>query len=80
MVLQQIHELVVGFSISDFFLWANIKNEVYRKVPTTAENIQERIRAAFRAVSLEVLRAVSRACESNLRLFQQEGRHFEHLD
>lgn len=64
----------------DFFLWGHIKNEVYRTVPTTVEDMRERIRAAFRGISPEVLRAVSRACESRLRLcLQQEGRHFEHL-
>lgn len=64
----------------DFFLWGYIKNEVYRTVPTTAEDMRERIRTAFRDVSQEVLRAVSRACESKLRLcLQREGRHFEHL-
>ena len=64
----------------DFFLWGHIKGEVYRTVPTTVEDMRERIRPAFRGISPEVLRAVSRACESSLRLcFQQEGRLFEHL-
>ena len=44
----------------DFFLWGHIKGEVYRTVPPTVEDMRERIRAAFRAISPEVLRAVSR--------------------
>ncbi|KAK9729696.1 hypothetical protein QE152_g15795 [Popillia japonica] len=40
-----------------------------------------RIRAAFRAVSAEVVRAAFRACQSKLRLcLQRESRHFERLE
>ncbi|KAJ8918866.1 hypothetical protein NQ315_011157 [Exocentrus adspersus] len=39
----------------DFCLWGSIKEKVYQDVPTTPENMMERIRNAWRAVNRETL-------------------------
>jgi len=42
----------------DFFLWGTLKNIVYQEVPTTLENIKQRIIAACATISPQVLRNV----------------------
>lgn len=64
----------------DFFLWGYLKNEVYDTPPTTLENTKERIRAAFRRVTPQMLLNVKQSfIERVVLCIQQDGRHFEHL-
>ncbi|KAJ8914489.1 hypothetical protein NQ315_002761 [Exocentrus adspersus] len=64
----------------DFCLWGSIKEKVYQDVPTTPENMMERIRNACRAVSRETL---IQCHESFMRRIDKcvevGGHHFEHL-
>ena len=64
----------------DFFLWGLVKNVVYQQVPTTVENMKERITAACAALTQETLTEVGRSvmvraqrcCEANGHLFEHE--------
>lgn len=63
----------------DFFLWGYVKERVYQIVPTTRENMQDRIREVFQTITPDMLRNVSdsflkriRVCVLNL------GGHIEH--
>ncbi|KAJ8915515.1 hypothetical protein NQ315_012396 [Exocentrus adspersus] len=64
----------------DFCLWGSIKEKVYQDVPTTPENMMERIRNACRAVNRETL---IQCHESFMRRIDKcvevGGHHFEHL-
>lgn len=65
---------------SDFYLSSHLKQIVYQKVPTTPENMMERIRNACRAVNRETL---IQCHESFIRRIDKcveiDGHHFEHL-
>ncbi|EFN89577.1 hypothetical protein EAI_04190, partial [Harpegnathos saltator] len=39
----------------DYFLWGAVKAKVYAQAPTTRENIQQRIRAAFQSITVQTL-------------------------
>ncbi|EFN63253.1 hypothetical protein EAG_07873, partial [Camponotus floridanus] len=45
----------------DFFLWVHLKNEVYHDIPTTSENMQEKIRRACTAITSELLKNIKKA-------------------
>ncbi|EFN72314.1 hypothetical protein EAG_00021, partial [Camponotus floridanus] len=42
----------------DFFLWGKLKEEIYKEVPTTQENMRQRIIAACSRITPETLQAV----------------------
>jgi hypothetical protein len=65
----------------DFFVWAAIKERVFRERPTTRDNMKERLIAAFREfIDLNVAGTVQANFKRRLRLcIEQEGHHFEHL-
>lgn len=64
----------------DFFLWGHVKQIVYQDPPTTAANMEQRIRDVFLNISPEVLREVNRSLENRFNLcMEQNGSHFEHL-
>lgn len=64
----------------DFFLWGYVKNKVYADPPTTVQNMQERVIAAFRTVTPEILANVEDSFKTRIRMcIQQNGGHFEHL-
>ncbi|KZC08948.1 hypothetical protein WN55_11411 [Dufourea novaeangliae] len=64
----------------DFFLWAALKNAVYQEVPSTPENMKQRIIAACAIISSEKIRRVRDAAIRRLQLcIDTNGHHFEHL-
>jgi hypothetical protein len=64
----------------DFFLWEYVKSRVYEEVPKTSEDMKLRIRAAFRAVTAQMLRNVKRSFFLRLNLcLNENGMLFEHL-
>lgn len=64
----------------DFFLWGYLKNIVYSTVPTTPEDLKERIRQACRSIPENVLRKTVNAFERRVRLcIDQNGGTFENL-
>lgn len=64
----------------DFFLWGFIKNQVYAKAPTTAEDMKNRIRNACRSIPRTVLLQTIESFKNRLRLcINEEGNVFEHL-
>ena len=64
----------------DFFLWGHLKNIVMSKVPTTKEDMKERIVAACRSVTPEMLRRVRESVQKRLqKCIEVDGRQFEHL-
>lgn len=64
----------------DFFLWGDIKSKVYEDVPTTAENMKERIRAACNGISEETLIEVNNSFRRRIeKCIEVEGHQFEHL-
>lgn len=64
----------------DFFLWGFVKSKVYDTPPTTAEDMQQRIVAAFREITPQMLNNVEQSFKKRIRLcIDENGRHFEHL-
>lgn len=65
----------------DFFLWPTVKNIVYETPPTTAENMQQRIRNAFLQLSENnMAQNVSLSMQRRLRAcVEQNGNIFEHI-
>lgn len=64
----------------DFFLWGYVKGIVYRTVPTTKEDMKNRIRNAFANVTEPMLRNVRETFLRRLNLcIQENGNIFEHL-
>lgn len=62
----------------DFFLWGYIKNIVYAMPCDTAEQMRERIEAAFRTVTPDMLRNVQVSIHKRATLcVQYQGRHIE---
>ncbi|EZA47915.1 hypothetical protein X777_15034, partial [Ooceraea biroi] len=62
----------------DFFLWGYIKNVVYEHVPTTRENMMERIRTACVNIQRAVLLKTVRNFQNRLALcIQGNGDNFE---
>lgn len=65
---------------SDFFLWGYLKDVVYRQVPTTRENMKERIRAACRAISRDILLRTVDCFQRRVQAcLNMNGGIFEHL-
>jgi len=65
----------------DFFLWGYVKQKVYVEPPTTAQDMQLRIRQVFASITPIMLERVRGAIISRSRkCIQQLGGHFEHLN
>lgn len=63
-----------------FFLWGYLKSKVYTEVPTTPENMRERIVNACNEIDGDVLRqCVDSFLERINKCIEVEGCHFEHL-
>lgn len=64
----------------DFYFWGYIKQKVYAKEPTTAENMKERIREACTNINADVLQKVRDDFRRRLDIcIQVNGGLFEHL-
>lgn len=62
----------------DFFLWGYIKNIVYSVECASEQEMKDRIEAAFRTVTRDMLRNVRDSVSRRTALcIQQQGRHFE---
>ena len=58
----------------DFYLWGKIKDICYREVPTTRDNMIERIRNAFQGITPQELRKVRGNYERRLNcIIEHEG-------
>ncbi|EZA60061.1 hypothetical protein X777_13886, partial [Ooceraea biroi] len=63
-----------------FFRWGRLKNEVYRDIPTTPEDMRERIQRACTAITPESLKNVKQSFIHRIRkCIEVNGDHFEHL-
>lgn len=56
----------------DFFSWTASRTSSTRWYSDYSEDVRERICTTFHGASLEVLKPMSRTCESNLRLCLQQ--------
>ena len=63
----------------DFFLWGFTKDTVYKDSPTTAIDMEQRIRNAFNQITPQMLQEVNRSQERINLCLEQNARHFEHL-
>jgi hypothetical protein len=64
----------------DFFLWGYVKDKVYQQVPTTRENMIERIRNACAKIPAYKLLSCVHSFEMRInKCIEVEGHHFEHL-
>jgi len=64
----------------DFFLWGYVKKKVFCTVPTTKEEMKERIRAACASITPDMLLSVRRSfTERLLKCLEVHGMLFEHL-
>lgn len=64
----------------DFFLWGHIKQEVYKEIPTTAEDMKARIRRSFDNISERTLQKVKLSFTDRLEMcLQLSGGLFEHF-
>lgn len=64
----------------DFFLWGYIKEKVFSTVPTTREELKERIRTACASITPAMLFSVRRnIIERLLKCLEVHGMLFEHL-
>ncbi|KZC08914.1 hypothetical protein WN55_00305 [Dufourea novaeangliae] len=64
----------------DLFLWGALQNAVYQEVPTTSENMKQRIIAACARISSETIRHARDAVIRRLQLcIDANGHHFKHL-
>lgn len=60
----------------DFFLWGYVKEITYNIQPTTAEDMQIRIRNAFNSITPNMLRNVRRAFEERVILCLEENGNY----
>ena len=64
----------------DFFLWGMLKEKCYTEVPTTAENMRQRIINECANINEETLRQVGLSFGNKVaRCIAENGHHFEHL-
>lgn len=65
---------------TDFFLWAFLKHKVYQQVPTTRENMIERIRNVCSQITTDTLLSCVHSFEDRInKCIEVRGNHFEHL-
>lgn len=64
----------------DFFLWGAIKHKVYAQIPTTPDDMKQRIIESCAEISRDSLAAVHKSFERRLQMcIAAEGKHFEHM-
>lgn len=64
----------------DFYLWGYLKNRVYQEVPTTRDNMIERIRSACAQISPDTIRSCVESFKARInKCIEVRGHHFEHL-
>lgn len=64
----------------DFFLWGYLKGKVYETIPTTPENMRDRIIRACAEIPAEMLgECVSSFTKRVNKCIESQGHHFEHL-
>jgi len=64
----------------DFYLWGRIKAIVFSSIPTTRENMKQRIRDAIRSLpAAEIEAAVESTRQRVQNCIENDGRQFEHL-
>ncbi|CAK9798980.1 hypothetical protein ANTPLA_LOCUS1854 [Anthophora plagiata] len=64
----------------DFFLWGTLKEKVYKEVPTTSHDMQQRIIAACASISSDAVRLASQSIVKSIqRCIDSDGHHFKHL-
>lgn len=64
----------------DFFVWGHLKQVVYVTIPTTPQDMQERIRNACRNITADTLFRCRRSfCQRLQKCIAARGHHFEHL-
>lgn len=64
----------------DFFLWGYIKSKVYIEEPTTAQDMEERIRTCIRLIPADMVLRSVRSLERRFAVcMEREGRPFEHF-
>ncbi|CAK9819083.1 hypothetical protein ANTQUA_LOCUS10039 [Anthophora quadrimaculata] len=64
----------------DYFLWGYIKDKVYRDVPTTPTNMQERIWNVCININRQTLSTVTQAFIKRVeKCLEVGGQHYEHL-
>jgi hypothetical protein len=64
----------------DFFLWGYLKDKVYEKIPTTREDMIQRIRNACAAIPPDMLLSCVQSFEKRIeKCIEVQGRNFEHL-
>jgi hypothetical protein len=69
-----------GFDTSGLFLWGYVKERVFQEIPTTREDMMERIQQAFAAIRRETQRNVRGSFYSRIeKCVEVNGRNFEHL-
>lgn len=65
----------------DFFLWGTIKDRVYSTIPTTQDNMKNRVRDALNSLTPDVIRKAT--CNSLVKrielCLQQQGETFENI-
>lgn len=64
----------------DFFLWGMLKEKCYADIPTTPDDMKQRIRNACANISRKTLRDVQEAFKRRIRkCLEVNGHHFEHM-
>jgi hypothetical protein len=64
----------------DFFLWGYTKNLVYKIIPTSENDLKEKIRNAFRSITPLMLSNVRASFRKRVdTCLQLNGHHFEHV-
>lgn len=64
----------------DFFLWGYLKEIVYHQVPTTPEDMKQRIKIACREINNEIFDRVHNSFVSRiLKCIEVDGQQFEHM-
>ncbi|CAK9803096.1 hypothetical protein ANTQUA_LOCUS3580 [Anthophora quadrimaculata] len=64
----------------DFFLWGTLKEKVYKEVPTTPYDMQQRIIASCALISSDAVRLASQSIVKRIQwCIDSDGHHFKHL-
>lgn len=68
-------------SVLDFFIWGYVKDRVYADPVTTKDNMKDRVRDAFAALTdIQIRRATARSLLKRInKCLEQEGHVFEYL-
>ena len=64
----------------DFYLWGNLKDQVYEDNPVTIEQLKRNITAKMRAITQEeCIRVVNNFARRIAVCVERDGRHLEHI-